>query len=219
MTPLGGWRARAISGSDAAGQDEAALWADLARGVAQGDRAAESELATRFHARVLTMASVRLHGSDAAQDVAQETIVAVLEALRAGRLREPGRLPAFVLSTARNLINNHLRARARSREVPDDPPDVPARPDRGLAGLDAHRRSLVREALGRLKPLDRRILLLTLVEGMTPREIAPLVGLKPEAVRTHKARAARAIAGHIKRLTRRRLLNHIGMSGRGPWAR
>jgi len=40
-----------------------------------------------------------------------------------------------------------------------------------------------------LNALDRRILLLTLIEGMNPRDIAPIVGLKADVVRTRKARA------------------------------
>jgi RNA polymerase sigma-70 factor (ECF subfamily) len=192
------------------------MWASLARRIGTGDREAESELARQFHARVRTMALVRLHGSDTATDIAQETILAVLEALRAGKLRELEKLPAYVLSVARNLINNQLREQTRGREVLEDPPDRPAGPDRGFLGLDDDRQSLVREALGRLSQLDRRILILTLVEGMTPREISPIVGLGPEAVRTRKARAVKAITGHIKKLSRIRLRNHIGKSGPRP---
>ena len=67
----------------------------------------------------------------------------------------------------------------------------------------AERRALVRRALEHLKPLDRRILLLTLVDGMNPREIAPLVGLQPENVRTRKARAIKTISRVIANLSRK----------------
>jgi len=200
-------------GQEAAGQDDAARWAGLASRVGQGDRAAEAEVAGLFHQRVRLFASVRLHGSDAAVDIAQETILAVIEALRAGRLRAPYNLPGFVLGTARNLVNNHHRKQARAPEVLEDPPD---RPDEGggqWAGLDHERRALVRRALGRLNALDRRILLLTLVEDMHPREIAPIVGLKPDVVRTRKARAVRIVADEIERTTRTRPQGHMGVSG------
>jgi RNA polymerase sigma factor (sigma-70 family) len=203
-------------GQEAAGQDDAARWAGLASRVGQGDRAAEAELADLFHQRVRLFASVRLHGSDAASDIAQETILAVIEALRAGRLREPYNLPGFVLGTARNLVNNHHRKQARAPEVLEDPPDRPDETDGQWAGLDHERRALVRKALGRLNALDRRILLLTLAEGMNPREIAPIVGLKPDVVRTRKARAVRIVADEIERATRLRLPDHIGTSGLKP---
>jgi len=203
-------------GDEAATQDGTARWASLARRVQQGDRAAEAELAEQFHARVRLFASVRLHGSEAALDVAQETILGVIEALRAGRLREPYNLPGFVLGTARNIVNNHHRKQARNPEVLGDPPDRPAETDGRWAGLDNERRAMVRQALSHLGQRDRRILLLTLVQGMTPREIAPVVGLKAEVVRTHKARAVRAIADEIDKVTRNRPPDHIGTSGLKP---
>jgi len=205
-------------GQEAAGQDDAARWAGLASRVGQGDRAAEAEVAGLFHQRVRLFASVRLHGSDAAVDIAQETILAVIEALRAGRLRAPYNLPGFVLGTARNLVNNHHRKQARAPEVLEDPPDRPDETGAQWAGLDRERRGLVRKALGRLNALDRRILLLTLVEGMHPREIAPIVGLKAGVVRTRKARAVKEVAGEIERATRLRPPDHMGMSGPRPGA-
>ena len=215
VTLLGGWSGQPV-GAEAEGRDDAGCWASLARRIEKGDHDAEAELAQLFHARVRTMALVRLHGSDSAADIAQETVLSVLEALRAGKLREHEKLPAFVLATERNLINNHLRAEGQRREVLVDPPERPAELHASFAGFVDERRSLVGEALRRLKQLDRRILLLTLVEGMTPREISPIVGLGPEAVRTRKARAVKAITGHIKRLSRKRLRNHIGKSGPRP---
>jgi DNA-directed RNA polymerase specialized sigma24 family protein len=76
-------------------------------------------------------------------------------------VREPERLAGFVYETARNVINNYLRARSRSpREHSIDaalhlatPPD---------AVDDSERIALVRRALASLQPTDRKILLLTL---------------------------------------------------------
>ena len=203
-------------GHEPASEDDAARWSSLARRIEQGDSAAETELAGHFHQRVRLFASVRLHGSDAAQDVAQDTILAVIEALRAGRLHEPFNLPGFVLGTARNLINNHHRKGARRTEVLADPPDRPDDAQAGAVEFDFERRGLVRNALGSLTPVDRRILLLTLVEGMNPREIAPIVGLKADVVRTRKARAVKAIAAEIESATRKRRPGHMGTSGLKP---
>ncbi len=162
-------------------------------------------------------ASVRLHGSDAAQDIAQDTMAAVLQALRTGAPREPEKLPGFVLGIARNLINNHLRLEARGRSVVAAVEALPERAApvdaKGGAAFDEERRALVRQALARLKPVDRRIVMLTLVEGMSPRRIAPLVGLAPEAVRTRKTRAVMAIRNRIERLTRTRRRDHLELSG------
>ena len=180
--------------------DDPAVWARLACRIEQGDREAEAELARAFHSRVHLIASARLHGSDAAWDVAQDTIVASLDALRAGRVREPERLPAFVLGIARNLINNHHRTDAQRREVTGDPQGdlVVAHAD-GTRLDNARRLALVRAALIDLNSVDRRILVLTLVDGLRPREIARIVDLTPEVVRTRKSRAVKAVGEAIRR--------------------
>jgi len=192
--------------------EDTARWHSLASRIQQGDGGAEEELATRFHGRVRALAASWLDGSDVAQDIAQETILAVIQALRAGKLREPEKLPAFVLSTARNLVNNRCRQVARAREVSEDPPATPGRDGFALA-VAAERRTLVRTALARLNAVDRRILLFTLIENMTPREIAPLVGLNPGAVRARTTRAVRAVIEEVGEVSRKRLADHIGRSG------
>ena len=192
-----------------ASDDDTTFWVDLVRKIQQGDREAEAELARQFYLRVRPMASVQLHWSDAAVDIAQETIAKALEALRAGKLRAPEKLPAFVLGIAKNLINNHKRKEAQSREILEHPPDRPAEADPALARLDEEQRALVRAALARLSPVDRRILLLTLVDDRTPREIAPMVGLTPEAVRTRKSRAIKALADEIEAVTRMPCPDHV----------
>src|SRR5574340_978937 len=88
----------------------------LVEAIRRGERAGEAEFAERFHDRVLTVALRRLKDSEAARDVAQDTILAVLLSLREGRLNHADRLSAFVFGTARNLINNHFRLGDRRNE-------------------------------------------------------------------------------------------------------
>ncbi len=193
-------------------EDPGTRWVALADRTARGDAAAEAELAECFHARVRVFATARLHDPDIARDIAQETILAVLEALRAGQVREPAKLPAFVLGTATNVINDHRRRRARRRETADELPDPPGAGDPSLGTLAAERDALLRRSLGRLSAMDQRILLLTLIEGLTPREIAPLVGLTPKAVRNRKSRAVDAVAAEIQVQGRIPFQNHIRKS-------
>jgi DNA-directed RNA polymerase specialized sigma24 family protein len=61
----------------------------------------------------------------------------------------------------------------------------------------------VRRALAGLAPTDRRILLLTLIEGLKPGEIAAHLGLTSDVVRTRKLRALRRTADRVKKLSRR----------------
>jgi len=186
------------------GSEDAIRWRDLAQRVRDGDSSAEEELGVHFHPRILAMAVVRLRDPETAREIAQESLLAVLVALRQGKLREPEKLPGFVSGTARNLINNHLRnLRTQPDPIPLDP-ETPSSVNVATEVELLEQRRMVREALGRIDPRDRVILLFTLVEGMNPHEIAPRVGLSPENVRARKMRAIRQITEELQRVSRKK---------------
>ena len=63
--------------------------AELARQITGGDRDAEAELFRRMAPRVRLYGLRHLRDVYAAEDLAQQVLITVLEALRAGRLRDP----------------------------------------------------------------------------------------------------------------------------------
>lgn len=164
----------------------------LAERVRCGDPVAEEELARFFAQRIFVLAVARTHDPEAARELVNDVLLAVLRALRNGAVREAERLGAFVYGTARNQVNNYMRARGRT------PPEDPLPPD--LAGASpvedyesAERIRLVRGALDRLDDKDRQIMLLSLVEGLKPGEIAARLGLTSELVRQRKTRAIKKV--------------------------
>jgi len=188
-------------------------WKDLVLRLQAGDSASEDELARLFHPHLLAMAASRLNDRETAREIAQEAILGVLSALRVGRLREPEKLPAFVVGTGRNLINNSLRQKIQRPEpvtlgfeegaIPD--PD----PEASESSLEKEeRRDVVFDAIQGLKPVDRRILYLTLAEGLKPQEIALELGLKPENIRLRKSRALKRVRRKLKKMTRTWVLNY-----------
>ena len=171
----------------------------LAEGVHSHQPSAEAELVRLFADRVMFLALARTRDPEAARDLKQDVMLVVVRALRNGQLREAERLGAFVYGIARNLINNYLRSRSRAREDPIDAAfDLASTPD----AVDTDRRDLVRRVLGTLESTDRRILLLTLVEGLKPGEIAARLGLTAEVVRTRKSRALKKTTERVKKLSR-----------------
>jgi RNA polymerase sigma factor (sigma-70 family) len=187
---------------------EAERWKDLALRLQAGDAASESELARLFYPHLMAMAAGRLSDREAAREIVQEALLAVLSALREGRLREPEKLPAFVVGTGRNLINNYLRKRVLRPEpitlgfeeagLPDPAPgagDPPLEKDES--------RDIVLGALQGLKAVDRLILYLTLAKGLNPREIAGEMGLKPENIRLRKSRALRRVRRKLQKVIRK----------------
>jgi RNA polymerase sigma-70 factor (ECF subfamily) len=157
-----------------------------------GDAAAEEELVVSFGGKVYAMALVRTRDREASKDLVQDVLWAVVHALRGGHLRAPEKLAAFVSGTARNLINNYCRTRTRAaRDMPPAPEASAADADEAL---DERRRAdVVRSVVREFELIDRRILTLTLVDGLSAVEIAARVHLSPDAVRQRKSRAVKRV--------------------------
>ena len=170
----------------------------MAERIRQGDASAETELVREFTQRIFVMSLVRTHDRENARELVQDVLVAVIGALRKGQLQDADKLAAFVHGTARNLINNQLRTesrRPRLEPLSDDLPQACI-----VEQLeDAERVRLVHQALERLGQEDRKILLMTLVEGRKPGEIAAALGLTSEVVRTRKLRAMKKVADLIRK--------------------
>ncbi len=158
-----------------------------------------ADLAERFWKRLCIFAVRRLRDRSAAEDIAQETLRRVLEALRHEKIDNLEALPAFVFQTARNVCLHHgrsarrqdsalLKFRAGMRATTGDEEDP-------LIGLiDEARREQVRDALGNLADDDRDLLLMLYVDGLKSSEIARRLGIDSGTLRVRKHRALRRLA-------------------------
>lgn len=157
-----------------------------------GDATAEEELVVSFGGKVYAMALARTRDREASRDLVQDVLWAVVHALRGGHLRAPDKLAAFVSGTARNLINNYCRTRTRAaRDVPETAEASTADADQVLD--EQRRAAVVRSVVRGLELVDRRILTMTLVDGLSAVEIAARVKLNPDAVRQRKSRAVKKV--------------------------
>ena len=173
----------------------------LAQRILEGDHSAEEELVNTYRRGVLVIATLRTRDADAARDLTQETLIAVLTALRKGQLREPGKLAGFIQGTARNIINNYLESRTRRAECELNPEEVSADPIEDLEL--AERRRIVRRELTAYGPLDQQILLLSLVDGHSLAEVAQRLNMSHDAVRARKSRMVRRIVKKFARLSQK----------------
>src|SRR5262249_40509840 len=72
--------------------------AELVRQIGSGtDRQAEAELFRRMAPRIRLYGLRHMRDEHAAEDLTQQVLITTIEALRAGRLREPERLASFVV--------------------------------------------------------------------------------------------------------------------------
>jgi RNA polymerase sigma-70 factor (ECF subfamily) len=79
--------------------------AELVRQIGSGsDRVAEAELFRRMAPRIRLYGLRHLRDGHASEDLTQQVLITTLEALRAGRLREPEKLASFVLGTCRMTV-------------------------------------------------------------------------------------------------------------------
>ena len=173
----------------------------LAQRIRTREPSAEEELVRLFSDRIGFLVRTRTRDVEAARDLTQDVMLAVVLALRDGHLRDGERLAAFVYGTARNLINNHLRTRSRL------PKEEPIDTDFHLASAPdtfetSERVALVRRAVAALDSIGGKILLMTLVEGLKPGEIAVRLGMTSDVVRARKSRALKKTIERVKRLSR-----------------
>jgi RNA polymerase sigma-70 factor (ECF subfamily) len=151
----------------------------------------EDALARQFWDRIRLFASRRVSDSAFAEDVAQETIRRVVEALRAGRVENLAALPGFVFQTAQHICLQRHRSvgredRALARLGRDPRPSGANDPLFALISED--RRRAVRAALDRLPADERELLELLYFRQEETSAVAERLGITPGALRVRKHR-------------------------------
>jgi RNA polymerase sigma factor (sigma-70 family) len=146
-------------------------------------------------------AARRLNDASAAEDVAQETLRIVVDAIRADRIENREALPGFVFQTARNLCLHWVRSTAREksafarleRESAKESPHSDA-----LASLvSAERAQMVKAALNSLSAEDKRLLTMIYYGDLGSDDIALTLGVTTAAVRVRKHRALQRLAAKL----------------------
>ena len=174
--------------------DQALL--DAAR---RGDRSATEALLARHQARIYRFGMKMCGNPEDARDVLQETLLAMARTLR--DFREESSISTWLYAIARSFC---VKKRRKSKFAPDrlgsletDLPveanrivDPARRPDQALADKQLH--EALERSIASLDPAYREVLLLRDIEGLTSPEVAEVLGVSVEAVksRLHRARLA-----------------------------
>lgn len=168
--------------------DEALLTA-----ARQGDRPALETLLERYQARIYGYGLRMCGDPEDAKDVLQETMLAM--ARRVGGLQAAGALPTWLYTVARSFCIKRRRG-AHAPPRPLDEADQahladPARgPEERVAGRQLE--AALAAAIADLNPAQRDVLVLRDVEGLSAPQVAEVLGIRVEAVksRLHRARVA-----------------------------
>ena len=190
---------------------------ELIRLAARGDGAARQQLIALHRERLRRMVAVRMDSRLSPRidpsDIVQEALAEADRHLDAYFRDQP--LPfypwlrQFACQRLRHLHRHHIHAGRRSL-AREEPWELPL-PDR--SALDLARRLLasgtspsrclirdelrqrVQEALARLDPRDREVLVLRYLEGLTTDEIATVLGIRAGAVKMRHLRALERLRG------------------------
>jgi RNA polymerase sigma-70 factor (ECF subfamily) len=183
---MGGQREK----DDGAGGDAA-----LVRAVAAGDAAAMAALYDRHAGWLHARLTRRCADPEVVREVLQDTFVTVWRSAAGHRGQEAG---GWLWTIAARRLVDARRAQERAARVagaPLEPGDgsyepaaAPSAEDRVLAGLEY---GDVGTALDRISPELREVLRATVVDGLSTREAARLLGI-PEGTVKSRARRARA---------------------------
>jgi len=168
--------------------------ADLVRRIESGsDRVAEGELFRRLAPRVRLYGLRHLRDGYAADDLTQQVLLIALEALRAGRLREPERLASFVLGTCRMAVLDLRRGAARrARLLAEFAADFPLSTAPPVPHLDGAR---LARCLQGLKERERTVVVMTFFDESTGSDVAGFLGISEANVRVVRHRAIHQLRG------------------------
>jgi RNA polymerase sigma factor (sigma-70 family) len=161
---------------------------ELVRQAAAGETDAIEQLVRRWSARVLAVCRSRVHRADAAEDLAQESLLRALRGL--GALAEPEKFGAWVCGIAHRTCLDWLKDVRRtevSYESLADPPEASVRDEEG---------DNVERLMGEVAKLPlpyRETLMLYYAKDCTYEELAGLLGVSAATVNVRLTKARKML--------------------------
>jgi RNA polymerase sigma-70 factor (ECF subfamily) len=197
----------------------------LVSALREGDEAAFLQLVGRYHGSMLRVARVFVQSAAVAEEVVQETWLAVLEGI--SRFEGRSALRSWIF----RILANRARTRAQregrtqpfssleeqdggptvdpARFLPDDHPQwpghwsAPPSPWADARLMAGETLALAQRAIDALPPRQKQVILLRDVEGCSPEEVCEALGLSDgnQRVLLHRARAAvrAALESHLEK--------------------
>jgi RNA polymerase sigma-70 factor (ECF subfamily) len=169
----------------------------------RGDRAALESLLEQNRKTVFRYGLRYCGSTENTEDAVQETLWAAARAI--GIFRRAAAVTTWLFTIVRNkchrMLPSHKHAEPDLADVLPYVPDPGRSPEDDVAALQVQR--ILAEALSRLQPSHREVILLRDVEGLTAPEAAERLGLSVQALKSllHRAREQlRARVGETQRL-------------------
>ncbi|MGH3737531.1 MAG: RNA polymerase sigma factor, partial [Micromonosporaceae bacterium] len=176
-------RGRAPAGQGPA----AAVDAAIARALAAGDPRGLEDAYRRYADRLRAYCRSIVHDAAAASDAVHDTYVVASQ--RAGELRDPGRLRAWLYAIARNECLRILRTQRRQAPL-EAAAEMSGEPVDFAAGVRAEQlRELVHTASAGLADGDREVIELAIRHDLSAPDVASVLGVSPDHAHARLSRA------------------------------
>jgi len=169
-----------------------------------GDQSALETLLERHQAQVYRFGMKMCRDPEDAKDVLQDTLLAMARGIR--DFRGASSISTWIYAIARSFC---IKKRRRSTFAPEEErsldtqlaaearhlADPGATPDEALAGKQVE--AALEQAIAALEPMYREVLLLRDAEGLTAPEVAEVLGVTPQAVKSRLHRARRSVRERV----------------------
>jgi RNA polymerase sigma factor (sigma-70 family) len=165
----------------------------LVERAGRGDRDAESALCRRFEGAVRLFARRRLRTPDAVDEFAQDVMLVLIEALRAGTIEDPGRLGGFVLGICRNVALDRVRQKERREALWEQYGSALVPPADEPTSEVSYEVIHLEDCLTQLPERSRDVVRLAYAEARSADEIAQHLGTSAVNARVLRHRALQAL--------------------------
>ncbi len=179
---------------------------ELLEAVRAGDASALRELLERHAPSVFRFAMKMCRGRDDAEDVAQETLLAAVRGAK--DVRQDSSFTTWLYAVARNFC---IRMRRRQKLQPrrdastdDASTDAPSELNAPDDDASAHEIAVALDrAIGNLEDKYREVIVLRDIEGLSAAEVADVLGVSVEAVKSRLHRARTEVRASLERFAPR----------------
>jgi RNA polymerase sigma-70 factor (ECF subfamily) len=159
----------------------------------EGDEQAFRELIKRYESRVAATVIGMLGNSPEAEDVGQETFIRFYNHL--DKFRGDASVGTYLARIAINLSLNELKRRKRKsmiffRKLSDEDFDIPD--ETNVIEIDDNK-EMVKDAIQKLEPRFRSVIVLRLIDGYSTAETAEILNLPTGTVLSRLARAQKKL--------------------------
>jgi RNA polymerase sigma-70 factor (ECF subfamily) len=159
-----------------------------------GDRDAFGFLYDRYAEGIYRFIYLNTSDEFEAEDLTSDVFLRAWQSLP--KYKEQGHpFSAYLFRIARNAIIDHHRSSRRNKDRVEALPDLIANQsnDPGLSAEKAQESKILMDSIYHLRENYRTVLILRFINGLSPREVAVVMGRSEGAVRVLQYRALRAI--------------------------